>query len=793
MGRRTFAAAVVALLVTVALPAAAGAYSVRIVRTSQGVPHIVARDFGSLGYGYGYALAKDNICLLADTYTTVRGERSLYFGADGKYSFRGNGTEPNNLNSDFFYRRIIQAGTVEKLLAQAPPQSPRPEIRDIVRGYVAGYNRFLSDTGVDRLSDPTCRGKPWVKPITEIDAYRRFYQLALLASSGVAIDGIGAAQPPTPPVDLGFAQAPLPARAQLLELGQRLKLGIGSNAIALGRRSTTNGRGMRLGNPHFPWDGSERFYEAQLTVPGKLNVTGASLMGVPLILIGHNQTLAWSHTVSTAYRFTPYELALVPGSPTSYLVDGKPEAMRKDVVTVPTQGGAPVTRTLYSTRWGPMFTSLLGLPLFPWTPVAAFAMGDANARNFRYLNHFFETDSAASTAELDQVLRRNQGIPWVNTIAADSAGNAYYADMSVVPNVGPTKLRDCNTTALGQVTDSLLRLPVLDGSRSACAWDVDPDALQPGIFGPSHLPSLTRDDFVTNSNDSYWLSNPAQPLEGFARIIGDERTARALRTRSGLVAVAEQLAKGPFSLGDLQRLVFADRQHAGELWRDQLVAMCKANATLLGSAGPVDVSAACPVLAAWDLHDDIDSRGALLFRRFASRVLTKTGGLVESPGIFATPFSAADPVHTPRGLNTDNLVVRQALADAVTDLRSGSIPLNAPLRGYQYEARGDEKVPIHGGPGTLGVFNAINVSWTPGKGYIDVPHGSSFVMTVQFRKRGCPKDASILTYSQSTDPTSPHFADQTHAFSEKRWFPMRFCAKDLKADPGRTTQVLSGG
>ena len=81
---------------------------------------------------------------------------------------------------------------------------------------------------------------------------------------------------------------------------------------------------MVLGNPHFPWDGSERFYQSQLTIPGKVNVSGASLFGVPLVLIGHTDNLAWSHTVSTAYRFTPFELTLVPGSPTTYLYDGRP-------------------------------------------------------------------------------------------------------------------------------------------------------------------------------------------------------------------------------------------------------------------------------------------------------------------------------------------------------------------------------------------------------------------------------------------------------------------------------------
>src|SRR5207247_6621079 len=102
---------------------------------------------------------------------------------------------------------------------------------------------------------------------------------------------------------------------------------MGSNAVAIGSAGTRDHRGLLLGNPHFPWIGPERFYQAQLTFPGKINVTGASLYGVPLILIGHNASVAWSHTVSTAFRFTPFQLALVPGHPTEYLQDGKAVAM----------------------------------------------------------------------------------------------------------------------------------------------------------------------------------------------------------------------------------------------------------------------------------------------------------------------------------------------------------------------------------------------------------------------------------------------------------------------------------
>jgi acyl-homoserine-lactone acylase len=777
-----------------------GALHATIRQTTHGIPHILADDFAGLGFGWAYSFAKENICVMADTYVTVDGERSRFFGPDGSYSVGGNGSVNNNLNSDFFYQRIIDNGTIESLLSLDPPQGPRPEIKELVRGYVAGYNRYLDQTGVANLPDPSCRGAAWVRPITEKEVYRRFYQLGLIASQGVAIDGIGQAQPPAGPV-----QSPSSAEQQQMtsELKQKLPLGgVGSNALALGKDATDNGKGMMLGNPHFPWDGSERFYESQLTIPGVMNVEGASLFGVPLVLIGHTDNLAWSHTVSTGYRFTPFEEVLVPGSPTTYIYDGQPREMKKDVVTVTVKKSDGTleerTRTLYSTHHGPIFNSLLGLDLFPWTEGHAFSMGDANATNFRYLNHFLETDQAQSVNDLNDILHRNQGIPWVNTLASDSSGKAFYADISVVPNVSNAKAAVCNT-AVGNGTYQALGLPVLDGSRSSCEWDIDADAVQPGTFGPSHMPSLFRDDYVENSNDSYWLSNPEQPLTGFARIIGDENTERALRTRSGLVMIEQRLAGSDgwpgnrYTLQQLQDTVFANRQYAGELWRDELADFCEAKPVMSGSNGPVDVSAACPVLRAWDVHDNLDSNGAILFRRFASRALGAVP-VTGTPGLYTTQFDANDPVHTPNGLNIGNPAVENSFADAVTDLRDAGIPLDAPLRGYQYERRGSEAIPIHGGPGGVGVFNAINVGWSSPKGYPNVPHGSSFVYTAQFTGGDCPVTTrSILTYSQSTTPSSPYYADQTRMFSNKQWVDEAYCEDEIAADPNLQVTTIADG
>jgi len=145
-------------------------YDVTVRTTEYGIPHIQAKDWGSLGYGYGYELAGNAICVMADTYTTVRAQRSRFFGADNGYVFRGNDSSVNNLTSDFFFAQINADHRVEKLMAATGPTAVHPQVFQLAQGYVAGYNRWLSDHGgAAGVTDPACKGKPWVTPITEID------------------------------------------------------------------------------------------------------------------------------------------------------------------------------------------------------------------------------------------------------------------------------------------------------------------------------------------------------------------------------------------------------------------------------------------------------------------------------------------------------------------------------------------------------------------------------------------------------------------------------------------------
>lgn len=749
-----------------------------------------------------WAQAHDAVCTMAESFVTVDAQRSRFFGPDGSYDQTyENGVRPNNLQSDFFYAKIIRQRTIEQMLAQNPPSGPLPAARRLSEGFAAGYNAALRDMRApDGISDPACKGKPWVRPIEPITVWRRIEQAALLASQGVDIDGIVAAAPP-PGGLLGSDAASVRQRADLTKVGDGrfddLLGGLGSNAIALGADATTDGHGMLLGNPHFPWNGPYRFYQAQLTIPRKLNVAGSAFLGVPLVLNGFTRGLAWSHTVSTARRFAIYELPLALGDPTSYQLAGRTLPMKRTEVTVDVRNPDGTTgqrsHTFYDTELGPVLTSIQGLSIFPWTPLSAHVMFDANAGVLgRLVNHFVELNRAQSVAQLDQIERRYQGIPWVNTLAADKNGDAYYADIGSMPNIDVDRYDRC-LTLLGRVTDDQARLGVFDGSNEGCLPGSAPGAAAPGLLPSSRQPSLTRRDYVENSNDSYWLVNARQRLTGFSRLIGVEGTPRLFRTRFGIRSVEDRLAGrdglhgNRFTARQLMDLMFNNDNYEAGLWLDDAKAMCRENPRMTGSNGDVDVGEACPALDRYDSHENLDSRGALLWRRFSEHVWLDA----DAGDPWADGMDPQNPVDTPRKLNTSDGKVQRAFADAVSDLRGARIPFDAPLREFAYVVRNGQRIPIHGGPG-VGEFNVITTHFDAKRGYPTVEHGTSYVQVVRLTG-GCPDAHTIQAYSQSPDPTSRYYADQTKRYSVKQWIRFPFCERAIARDRALRVTKLGGG
>jgi acyl-homoserine-lactone acylase len=752
----------------------AGGLSAVIRYTEYGIPHILARDYADLGFGTGWAQAADQVCTLADGFVTVRGERSRFFGPDAAPDLSLS-SAVRNLSSDLYFRGVREAGTVEHLLARPAPAGPSGSAKELMRGFAAGYNAWLRQ---NRITDPACKGAAWVRPITALDVATRSYALAVLGGQGRAVDGITAAQPPTAasssPTTLD-AEDTARAAARLFAADSA---DMGSNAVAFGGSTTANGRGLLLGNPHYPWQGGRRFWQSQQTIPGRLNVSGASLLGTPTVSIGHNAHVAWSHTVATGVPLNLHQLTLDPSDPTVYLVDGRPERMTQRTVTVAVRQGTPVTRTQWWTRYGPVVTSLgAGLPL-PWSATTAYALNDPNATNLRASDTALGFGKARGTADVLASLRRTQGLPWVNTIAADSGGHTLFTQSQVLPRITDELAQRCSTP-LGKVTYPASGVAVLDGSRGDCALGRDPDAIEPGIFGPAALPTLRDAPYAENSNDSAWLANADRPLTGYERVFGTIGTARSLRTRGAIEDVAALAERGRLTVRDLERQQYANRVPAADLAAADAAKACAAlpGGTATGSGGTVvDVSEACGVLAAWDRTADTGSRGALLFDRFWRRF--------PAAQQWKVPFSAADPVRTPRTLDTGAPAFTTALADAVAELRAAGIPLDAPLGDHQFVVRNGRRLAVPGGTESLGVWNKVEAVWNPaGGGYPDVTTGSSYLQAVGWDGSGCPVARTLLTYSQSSNPHSPHYDDQTRLFSGEKWVTSRFCERDVLASP----------
>lgn len=733
-----------------------------IRRTSFGVPHIRAENERGLGYGIGYAYAQDNLCLLANEITTVNGERSRYFGPEQLTL-----EERENQASDVFFSWLNTPQAVSAFW-----QAQTAQVRDLIDGYVAGYNRALAERRAQGLPQQ-CQGE-WVRDITAQDLIKLTRRLLVEGGVGQFAESLAGATPP----QAVARSADAPAAFQLANTRmQRFALDRGSNAVAVGSERSFNGRGMLLANPHFPWVGGMRFYQMHLTIPGKLDVMGAALPGLPMINIGFNQHLAWTHTVDSSKHFTLYRLQLDPKDPTRYLLDGKSVPMEQQTVTVHVKQPDGQTRAashvIYSSQFGPIVQWPGKLD---WDNQFAYSLRDANLDNDRVLQQWYAMNRAANLEQLQASVHTIQGIPWVNTLAADDQGQTLYMNLSVVPNVNAAKLAKCSDPRAG------LQLIVLDGSNSDCAWDIDPSAAQKGIYASDQLPQLLRKDFVQHSNDSAWMANPAQPLTGFSPLISQDGQPLGLRSRFALDRLGTLNKAGPIAAADLQRMVMDDQVYQAALVMPDLLQFCAEN---LGVDAPT-LAPLCASLKAWDRSANLHS--GLGFVHFQNVMES----LQDSPDVWRVQFDPQDPQHTPRGLAVDHADVAKALREAmlasVEMVNTSGLKADSRWGDIQVVSSGGQQTPIHGGPGTLGVYNAIqSVPRTDGKR--EVVSGTSYLQVVTFDDKG-PQAKGLLAFSLSSDPASKYANDQTLAFSKKQLSVLPFTEQQIKADPHYQAQTI---
>ncbi len=756
----------------------AASYHVSLTRTTGGVANISGSSFGDIGFGVGYGQAQDGICLLAQTFLTVDGERSAFLGPEATYENEAEGDLVfTNLNSDIYWTSLKNNHTVQKLLRLSPPQGPSTESREVVKGYAAGYDAYLKSIGgAAGVTNPACKGAAWVRPIKPIDVWRRIYQIDDLAGNsalGPAAEANPAYGPPAPAAKKSAHKA----SASQMSLAEMAHIGhsplLGSNGLAVGSEDATNGGGVVLSNPHFPWHGSERFWEMNVEVPGRYHATGAGIWGLPGINIGHNQNVAWTHTVSTN---TSVKFWYLPSAGTErYHWGAKAVKIKKHSVTVQAlEHGeeVPRTRTLYYSNYGPVF----------WEGSLRVAVTDANADNLRGPDQWFAISKAENASQVIESEREIQGVPWVNTIGADSEGNAFYTEIVVASSLTKAFVDSGCNLEPGSLSGPFI-------ANGSCAAPESPGAITPGILAGSEEPALVRRDYVENSNNSFWLANANAPLTGFSPALGGEEQNPGMRAQTGIDMVAQRMgtnnsgvptdglgATPGFTAQTMQESWTKFRSLPAERALPGLREIC-ANAVSEdgGVINGVNVSGACPVLDSYGASATLEDRGAWLFQEWYGRAYTQAGFWVH-------PWTASDPVYTPNTLNTSLQGSKEALAAAVSSMEARGIPLDADTGEVQHAPQAGS-APLPGCSDGGECFAAIGgIFPTPTSKQTEVTGGTSLVMFTEVLAGHEPLSKALLAYSQSEDPTSPYYEDQTQRLSKNEWITLPWTPESVAED-----------
>ncbi len=251
------------------------------------MPHILAEDEEAGGYAFGFAMAEDHAAELGRRYLQARGEAARHFGRA-------------ELDSDFAMQRFDNRAAARRALAD----DIGGRFRRWLRGFAAGVNAYA-------VAHPG-RVPAWMPVVEPSDplAYGRMF--AVLAAS----------RPPARLVQKYGGAAPIPTSSAGEEAG--------SNAFALAGTKTTSGRPILLGNPHLGW--SSLYWEAHVTVPGRMNFYGSTLVGIPVLRAGFNDRLGYVQTNNAPDLEDIYAFPLVADRSDMFVHKGRKHRVERRMV-----------------------------------------------------------------------------------------------------------------------------------------------------------------------------------------------------------------------------------------------------------------------------------------------------------------------------------------------------------------------------------------------------------------------------------------------------------------------------
>jgi len=505
----------------------------RIVRDPEGVPHIFAKSERDGWFAMGYAHAQDRLWQMEFQRRIAEGRLSEILG-ERAYSV------------DLLMRTLGIARMAERVVERLDP-----ETRANLQAYADGVNAFLAAKPVLPVGFQAFRIRPdawkpadtmgWLLVMAwdlsgnwrlELARLRFAAKLGPERAAQILPPYPGDHPPPLP--DLTHLYAAIAPQADaLLAQWPEPSQSIGSNNwVVSGSRSQT-GKPLLANDPHLDLQAPSIWYLAHISTPAG-DVVGGTLPGVPFVVLGRNDDLAWSMTTTDSDTQDLFVERVVPGDPSRYVTPtgtAKFE-VRDEVIRV---GSEERHVRIRSTRHGPVISDAV--------PAAAHAApaGDVIALSWAALTEEnavaragFRMNRAKNAAQLIEALR-DFTAPHMNVVFADREGHIGFIAAARVP------VRRADNEAMGRVP-----VPGWDAKydwQGFLPFEEMPRVLDPPsgeivtandkITPPGYKPFLSFDWFPPYRSDrirELLAKKPKHSIASFEAIQGDtvSRLAREL-------------------------------------------------------------------------------------------------------------------------------------------------------------------------------------------------------------------------------------------------------------------------
>jgi acyl-homoserine-lactone acylase len=677
------------------------ARQVEVRRTEYGIPHIRAENLRAAAYAMGYVQMEDYGPTVAHGLIRARGTLGLHFGQD-------------SVQADFANRRAHARAVETYPLLE-------PDTRDVMEGFAAGVNRYI-ELHPDEFA-------AHVRPdFSGHDVHALGVRHAQPSSARRFLQRLGADAP---------AEAPPAGDPE-----------DGSNAWAFAPSRTRSGKAILMRNPHLSW--SAGYYEAHVTVPGKLDFYGDFRIGGPLGIVGgFNRHLGWATTNNSPDLDEIYALDADPARPDHFLFDGGSVPLTEEVVNVEFRAGDGVgreARSFWRTPLGPVVHREEG---------RIYVLRQAGDGEFRADEQFLKMmqarDLDAWKAAVAMRARTSSNLTY-----ADAAGNIFYIWNATIPALPHAPGGDTLAVPATRIEQVWTRPVALDS--------------MPQLLNPAG-------GYVRNENDPPYLTNLHEPLDPSRFPANFPENQLRLRSQHSLELIH---GTGKLSLEDVVRLKHSMRMTLADRVKADLVRAVRA-----AQPSP-EVARAIALIEAWDNTVAAESRGGVLFQTWweryvetapAGRASAASGGFrAPADALFRDPWSADRPAITPHGL-ADAPRAADAFAWAVAETERRHGAWDVAWGDVHRVRRGSVDVPVGGCSGMLGCFRVLSFRDVE-DGKREVIGGDGWVLAVEFTD---PVRAySVLAYGQSNRADSPHFSDQAELFARNQMKRVAFTEAEIE-------------